>query len=186
MKIFIFSAFILAVFSSGISIAHIKKEEGWFYKYVRYNAASEKKLKQANVVQLFEKKHDGTTDSTVVLIHGTQIFNELVIAQSHQRPVVLKLFSPQSIDSLKVKSVYQDVAESLKNTASFVAMNILENHELFSQIMSLYQLNKVDLPLFLFYKDGQLYSPIHEPTPMVQGYLTKENLENFIKKKFAS
>ena len=36
MKIINFFAFIFLLFLSGISLAHVKKEEGLFYKYARH------------------------------------------------------------------------------------------------------------------------------------------------------
>lgn len=173
MKMWILLGSVFGCFLYGGLFGHLKKEEGLFYKYARHAVCSEKK-------PIFEKKNDGSTDSAVALIHGVQEFNQIVIARSHQKPVVVKFFSPQSIDSMKVCPIYQEVAETFKNKVSFVALNILEETETFSQVMLCYQLKKVDLPLFLFYKNGQFYPP------SLQGYLTKENLENFIRKTFES
>lgn len=161
--------------------AHVKKEEGWFYQYVRYIAA-ESAQKRAHE---FEKKQDGVTDSSVVLIHGNKAFNKFVVDRSYQQPVVVKFFSQQSVDSLKVRSVYQSVADSLAKEIAFAAVDIIENNDIFVQIMATCRLTQVAMPLFLFYKDGHLYAPHHEPSIMVQGYLTKENLESFIKNKFS-
>lgn len=160
--------------------AHVKKEEGLFYQYVRY-IARESTEKHACE---FEKKQDGVTDSAVVLIHGQQSFKKNVVAQSYQQPVVVKFFSQQSIDSCKVKPVFQDVADSLAKEIRFAAVDIIENNDLLVQVMADCRLNHVAMPLFLFYKDGHLYAPRHESSIMVQGYLTKENLESFIKNKF--
>jgi thiol-disulfide isomerase/thioredoxin len=160
--------------------AHLKKEEGWFYQYMRYVREERAKEHERD----FEKRQDGVSDSCVALVHGHKAFNRLVIAQSYQQPVVIKLFSPQSLDSIKIKSIYQEVAESLNNKVAFIAMDIIENNDIFVQIMAACRLTQVALPLFLFYKDGYLYTPHHELSPIVQGYLTKENLENFIKHKF--
>ncbi len=181
MKIIALFACAFSFFYSGTTVAHIKREEGWFYKYLRHLAAERVQQQQPT----HEKKQDGSTDSVVALVHGVQSFNRLVINQSHHLPVVVKFFSPQSPDSIKVKKNFQEVAEHFKHKVSFVAVDILENNDVFAQVTLIYRLGQIDLPLFLFYKDGQLHRPDHEPTPMIQGYFTQENLENFIQKKFS-
>ncbi len=181
MKIVLHFAVYGLLFSCGNLVAHLQKEEGLFYQYVRHALAEKSKKREHDV----EKKQDGVADSTVTLIHGQQAFNRLVIAQSYQQPVVIKLFSQQSIDSIKVRPVYQEVAELLGKEVGFTAMDIIENNDVFVQLMASCKLSQTALPLFLFYKEGHLYTPDHEPAPMVQGYLTKENLESFIKYKFA-
>ncbi len=180
MKIVGYLTVFSVLFCGGYLKAHVKKQEGLFYQQARHALKKKKKKRQQDV----EKTIDGQTKSAVALIHGLKSFNQLVIERSFQQPVVVKLFSQQSLDSIKVKPVYQAVAESLRKDVAFAAMDVIENNDVFVQLMAASNLSQVALPLFLFYKDGRLYTPSHEPSSMVQGYLTKENLESFIKHKF--
>lgn len=174
------SIFFVCIFLFGnVLWSHVPKPRRFFDVYVQTEA--EAKRKAALVV--FEKRNDNT-DSPVMLVHGANQFNKFVVLASHQHPVVVKLFSFQNPGSLMVKPVFQKVADFFRKNVFFAALDVLENHEILNQIMLFYKIKQVDLPVFLFYKDGALYSPAHEPVAMVQGYLNEENLKSFIEKKF--
>jgi thioredoxin-like negative regulator of GroEL len=164
---------------SSILWAHVPKPCRFFKTFVQTTDETKRKVEQS----VFEKR-DNNTDSPVILVHGADQFNKFVLLASHQQPVVVKLFSLQNPESLRIKPIFHKVADFFKKEVFFAALDVVENHEILNQIMLFYKLKSVDLPLFLFYKDGGLYAPAHAPAAMVQGYLNEENLKNFIKEKF--
>jgi hypothetical protein len=173
---FIFYVLLYPVFVS----SYIQKERGFFYNFMQRSAVEDTKKHQCN----FEKKQDGTSNSAISLIHSYEDFKCFIDVRSYQHPVVIKLFSEQNIDSIRVKNIYQEVAEYFGEKVAFAAVDIIKNNDVFIHIMAMCRLTSINLPLFLFFKEGYLHTPSHEPSPMIQGYLTKENLKNFIKHKF--
>ncbi|KKQ49317.1 MAG: hypothetical protein US69_C0007G0066 [candidate division TM6 bacterium GW2011_GWF2_38_10] len=160
--------------------AHIKKEQGFFYTYVNH-LVQEKKHKD---VPAYEPLVGSKDPSKVFIIEAQRHFDKMVIAQSFQRPVVVKLYAPQSIDCIKVLPIFQEVAKALYPHIACAAIDIITHNQLFVQLMTLSRVDSVALPLFMFFKDGQLYAPLHDPVLMVQGYVTKDNLIDHIRRKF--
>lgn len=129
--------------------------------------------------------------STVVSINGVAAFNRYVILASFKKPVIVKICSERSQESLKVKQSFQQASSAFLGKASFIACDIFdqindfsENYNVIMQVMGRENITQLSLPLFLFYKDGVLYRPEHLPAAMLHGFYTKENLEAFINRKF--
>jgi len=129
--------------------------------------------------------------STVVSINGVRAFNRNVILASFKKPVVVKICSEQSQESVKVKKGFQEAAGQFLGKVSFIACDVFdqfndfsENYNVIMQVMGRENITQLNLPLFLFYKDGVLYRPDHLPAAMLHGFYTKENLETFINRKF--
>jgi thiol-disulfide isomerase/thioredoxin len=133
----------------------------------------------------YEKRKNDNSESNVVIIDGFNQFQQIVINGSVQKPVVVKLFSSENVDSKKVAPVFQGVADTLGHSVLFVAINILadsgegasENNQLVFQVMVHYGLKRLDLPAFLFFKGAMLVPPTK------QGFDTEENLVAFVKNK---
>ena len=132
-----------------------------------------------------ENRENGRT-SRVQLVNGKDAFQYHVLDQSQKKPAVVKFFS-DSADSARVKDHFQETADVFGDKINFFAVDIAaqnngapENQDIVAQLMMLLGITKVDLPLFFFFKNGNLCSP----SPMLQGFYTKENLEAFIKNKF--
>ncbi len=123
---------------------------------------------------------DRLPESLVFNIQGIAQFTKLVVKNSYSKPVVLKIYSSKHQDSKKVAPVFQAVADEFKNQVIFAGLNIAENVEIFMQISMHYKLKKVDLPLFLFYKDGQLL------TPFLAGFQPQSYLSDYIQQRFFS
>lgn len=132
-----------------------------------------------------ENRENGR-ESRVQLVNGKDAFQRHVLDQSQKKPTVVKFFS-DSADSIRVKNHFQETADVFGDKINFFAVDIAaknndapENQDIVAQLMMLLGIVKVDLPLFFFFKNGNLCSP----SPMLQGFYTKENLEAFIKNKF--
>lgn len=146
---------------------------------------------RAGRVQL-EKRNDGSK-SRVVNINGRDAFQQAVIVASVQRPVVVFAYSDIDDASAKMRDVCQSVADTFKNKVRFVSMDlrakqhdVLENYQIIGQIMTIQNINRLGLPLVLFFKDGDLYAPEQEPAIMLQGFYSQEQLADFLDKKFFS
>lgn len=132
-----------------------------------------------NTAQLVaESLTDSVPESLVFNIQGMAQFTKLVVKNSYSKPVVLKIYSPMSQDSGKVAPVFQAVADEFKNQVIFAGLNVAQNMDIFMQISMFYKLKKVDLPLFLFYKDGQLLMPF------LAGFQPQNYLSGYIQRKF--
>lgn len=138
----------------------------------------------------FEKHPDGSK-TNVLSISGPEHFERYVIEPSMIKPVVVMMQSDLDSDNKSMREVFWHVAESLGDKVIFVSMKIfaqnegvLENYDILVELMKRYNITKLELPFFLFFKDGDLYAPTHEPSVVLQGVYTKENLESFIANKF--
>lgn len=125
-----------------------------------------------------ESVTDSVPESLVFNIQGMAQFTKLVVKNSYSKPVVLKIYSPMSQDSGKVAPVFQAVADEFKNQVIFAGLNVAQNMDIFMKISMFYKLKKVDLPLFLFYKDGQLLMPF------LAGFQPQDYLSGYIQRKF--
>ncbi len=124
---------------------------------------------------------DRLPESLVFNIQGMAQFTKLVVKNSYSKPVVLKIYSSMHQDSKRVAPVFQAVADEFKNQVIFAGLNVAQNMEIFMQISMFYKLKKVDLPLFLFYKDGQLLMPFlagFQPQSYLSGYIQQRFFTN--------
>ncbi len=145
---------------------------------------------QRTVQLIFEKRPDGAP-SEVLCVNGQDEFLQFVIAASTMKPVVVMVHSAMSMDAQKMKPIYQVVADTYKDQVIFVSMDLLaqhqgvsENYQLISHFMQQENVNRLELPVMFFVKDGGLYAPAHLPATMLQGFYTQENLSEFVKNKF--
>ncbi|MFH1253799.1 MAG: thioredoxin family protein [bacterium] len=198
MKVLGFSFLFFLMFSYLLSYVE-PDQGGLFTKIVRSGGAGQEKSQVAyepreqiehqscdinknspdNTDQLVaESVTDMTPESLVFNIQGMAQFTKLVVKNSYSKPVVLKIYSPMSQDSGKVAPVFQAVADEFKNQVIFAGLNVAQNMDIFMQISMFYKLKKVDLPLFLFYKDGQLLMPF------LAGFQPQNYLSGYIQRKF--
>ncbi|MFA6527550.1 MAG: hypothetical protein WCT20_03955, partial [Candidatus Babeliales bacterium] len=129
----------------------------------------------------------GKAVGSVLRINGLKAFNEYVVRRSSRLPVALKICSDQNEDSKKELTEFQAVAGSFDGRLSCVALDLFafhENYQIVSQLMMQENILKLELPLFMFFKDGALYRTDTVPVAILQGFHTRENLEQFITKKF--
>lgn len=138
----------------------------------------------------FEKRPDGSK-TNVLSISGPEHFEQYVIEPSLVKPVVVMMQSDLDSDNKSMKEVFQAIADTFADRVICVSMKIfaqnegvLENYDILVGLMKRYNITKLELPFFLFFKDGDLYAPTQEPSVMLQGVYTKENLEAFINNKF--
>ncbi|MBX9831317.1 hypothetical protein K2X40_05140 [Candidatus Babeliales bacterium] len=136
----------------------------------------------------FEKKPD-KSDSAVVAIEGLQAYQAEVLKASLEQPVVLKIYSNKSSESKKMIPVFQKVAEKFNSRVKFASMDLLseqdtnkENYHIVFNLMAMLHIRQMNMPVFVFFFKGNL----HLPAPIIQGFLTEENLEDQIKTRFFS
>jgi hypothetical protein len=139
---------------------------------------------------VYEKRSDGTI-SNVLYLNGRDAFLQYVLSSSYQKPVVVMVQSAVSLDSKKMKEVFHAVADEYKDAVVFVTIDLLarhdglnQNYEIISSIMNSQNVNRIELPVMLFFKNAQLYTPQHLPTAILQGFYTKENLIKFVHDKY--
>lgn len=149
-------------------------ESGLFYKF------SEKNGGIPRLQVEFELKSGTSQDSLVFNIQNMEQFTRLVLKNSQFKPVVLKIYSPSNPDSEKVLTIFQAVAEKFKNSVVFAGLNVEQNKAMYMQISMFCRLKNVDLPLFMFYKNGQ---PI---MPFLVGYQPESGLYGYIQRLFSS
>ena len=117
-------------------------------------------------------------ESLVFNIQGMAQFTKLVVKNSYSKPVVLKVYSPISQDTCKLTPVFQAVADEFKNQVIFAGLDVSQNMDIFMQISMFYRLKQVELPLFLFYQNGQLLMPF------LAGFQPQDYLSGHIQKRF--
>jgi len=142
--------------------------------------------------KIYEKKSNGQK-SNVMLINGLVQFNKQVIEASRFKPVVVKIHSIHSSDSQKIREPFQETAEKFKNMVSFVALDLFkqhadkqENYHLVGSLMASMKIYRIDLPVILFFRNGNLYSPLHASGAMLQGFYNRDDLSAVIQEKFFS
>lgn len=139
---------------------------------------------------VFEKRSDGLA-SHVISVCGSEEFDHFVIETSLYQPVVVMVHADVNPKKHTMSTIVQDLADTFKDQVLFVSMwlfaqqnNEPGNYQIIGSLLQNYNIANVEMPLILFFKDGQLYTPEHEPSIILQGVYTKENLEVFIKNKF--
>lgn len=147
-------------------------------------------LKHKKPLLVYEKRSDGTA-SKVLYINGRDAFLQYVLDMSWRKPVVVLVHSAVSLDSKKMKDVFNSSADEYKDAVVFVSIDLLavcndknENYEIVSHVMNSQNVNRIELPVILFFKDARLYTPQHLPTAILQGFYTQENLVKFVHDKY--
>lgn len=171
--IFALSIFVFFLIFSYLFCYVEPDQGGLFTKIIRSCTAGQEKSQVT-----YELREQGATESLVFNIQGMVQFTNLVVKNSYSKPVVLKIYSPMSQDTDKVTSVFQAVADEFKNQVIFAGLNVSQNMDIFMQISMFYKLKKVDLPLFLFYKDGQIWMPF------LAGFQPQSYLSDCIQQRF--
>lgn len=134
----------------------------------------------------------GTTTSgagTILKINGLQAFTQYVLQRSINVPVVLNVCSEHSKDGKKIDTVFREVAAAFDGKVSCVMLDLFAFHENFlvvNQLMMQENILKLELPLFMFFKNGNLYRTDAQPAAILQGFYTQENLGEIITKTFFS
>ena len=147
---------------------------GIFDKIARSNGAGPEIVRV-----VFEPRGDRPPEDSLVFdIRGMEQFTKLVVKNSYSRLVILKLYSSVSPDSIKETSMFQSVADEFKHQAIFAGLNAIQNMDIVKQIAMFCRLEKIDLPLFLFYKDGQLMMPF------LAGFQPQDALSSYIQNRF--
>lgn len=132
----------------------------------------------------YENRDDGTP-SGVVIVNGITAFNEVVLKGSVLKPVVVKIHSVKSTDSARSLPLFQEIAGECADKAVCVAMDLFathkeqpENYQVILHIMAKFGINRLQLPTYLFYKNGKL----EDAQPVVYGFQTKEQLASLLKR----
>jgi hypothetical protein len=163
------------------SRAHVEPKKMLFYANKKQHQASGVAQQGKKNIVSYESRENGNP-SKVVSIQGLPAFKQIVLLHSFTKPVIVKVHAIASVESQKVKPHFQDVADSLGQKVSCIAMNLLEggeqNKAIVAHLLSKCGVHRVDLPLFLFFKNGQLQLPVR------QGFHNKENLTSLIQKEF--
>lgn len=168
--------------------AHLEPQAMLFYTSKKMKEAQRTVINDRASVPIhssvYYEQRDAGGLSKVVTIGGLHAFKQAVLMGSFARPVVLKVYAAQSKESGEVKPHFQDVADQFDQKVSCVAINLLdhgtENRAIVAHLLAKCGIHRVDLPLFLFFKNGQLQLPVR------QGFHTKENLALLITQQFFS
>ena len=171
--IFALSIFVFFLMFSYLFCYVEPDQGGLFTKIVQSGLVGQEKSQVT-----YELREQGATESLVFNINGMVQFTKLVVKNSYSKPVVLKIYSPVSQDTSKVTPVFQAVADEFKNQVIFAGLNVSQNMDIFMQISMFYRLKQVELPLFLFYKDGQILMPF------LAGFQPQNYLSGYIQRKF--
>ena len=135
-------------------------------------------------VVTYEKGQNGLP-SSVIAVNGLYAFNEVVLKGSLVKPVVIKIHSLKSTDSVKSLDLFQDVAQEFLDAITCSEMDLFgthngqpENYQIILSIMAQFGVNKLQLPTYLFYKNGKQLAEM----PVAYGFHTKNQLVSLIKK----
>lgn len=166
--------------------AYQPTEPGLFGVFINPSEQQRKPLP----VAMYEKSLHGS-DSAVLIVNGASSFAKHVISESFCRPVVVKVHSIHSKDSLVLRPVFQHVATQYKNTVSCVSIDLFqqcagsqENYRLIVALMNKLGITKIDLPVVMFFKNGSLYCPAHMQCPILVGSCSADFLAQQIEKKY--
>lgn len=185
MKIKNTAYFLLGIMLSiGTIRAHVEPKKMLFYtrkKLELTGALAQQKVQIAPTV--YEQRSNGGP-SKVLNVCGLAAFKQAVLLSSFTKPVVVKVHAVASVESGKVKPHFQDVADLFDQKVACVSINLLEqgmeNRAIVAHLLAKCGVHRVDLPLFLFFRNGQLQLPVR------QGFHTKDNLASLIQKEFFS
>ena len=120
-----------------------------------------------------EKRIDGSL-SKVLKINGTSQFVEKVVR--NRKPVIVKIIHGEGSES--ITKVYQDLAEKFRKEINFISINMKRNSQLISSMMLKLGIQQAKLPIFMFFKNGQLL------LPLFSGFNDKNKFSDIISKKF--
>jgi anaerobic glycerol-3-phosphate dehydrogenase len=167
--------------------AYQPQEHGLFYTHSGLIGSA---YKQIGEIYVYEKRIDGT-NSNVLCVNGVTQFHDYVLKASLKNPIIVKVQDSLSVDAPKTTSLFQELADNL-NQLNFVSVDIIaecngqpENSQILANIMQEEHCSRLDLPIFLFFKDGKLYKTEKIQTGILQGFYTKENLTHTLKSLFS-
>jgi hypothetical protein len=120
-------------------------------------------------VIIYQEKEDGK-ESNVEVIIGKQNFVSRVLQSS--TPAVVTIGTKSGEFTEKLSAICQELADDikLKSQIRFGYMDITKNTDIISSIGSKLKLKKIELPLVLFIKNGQIILPI------ISGFISKPDL----------
>ena len=144
------------------------------------------KPEQEQQVSLSFEKGSDDKESDVLVINGVSQFYQGVIQHSKTKPVIVKICASNSQDSNKIKPIFQDTAKKMKDSVTFVAMDLFdrneenpENYQIVIKLMLAAGVSRLALPTLLFFRDGRLV----KPDPVTQGFLPMDELAKTIEVK---
>lgn len=114
-------------------------------------------------------------NSKVVMIKDMRQFSSEVV--NNQKPVVVKIFSNKSANS-QMKPVYQSLADQIGDVVSFAAINLDMSHQIKLMLQKILGFDEAQLPLIIFFKNGQMI------LPAFSGTVNKQNLFKLVKSRF--
>jgi|GEM_PF-4997522 len=119
---------------------------------------------------------DNNKASNVVVSNGPDAFHSIVLNYSMEQLVIIKFHKNDDVENIKT---YQKIADSFKNQALLVSINIEANpmnKDLLTEVENSLGLKQdMELPIYLFCKDRKLLMPIRH------GSYSQEVLETIIK-----
>lgn len=131
----------------------------------------------------FEKKdssEDNKVDSIVFDIKNSGQFKLFILKNSMYKPVALKIYKSDQVNTQEgeLVKVFQDVAEVFSSGMVFAGLDLSKNNGKFSDTLNL---KDEDLPLIIFFKDGQPQVPFISANQH-KNYLVKLIEARFFKK----
>lgn len=140
---------------------------------------------------VFDQRDDGSA-SLVVSVNGVKDFKRSVVVPSFQKPVVTMVYSGVVAQEAQMKKLFQDVAQRFGSDVAFVSLNMLakqgsssENYLIIANLMAQENIQRVTLPLFLCFRNGQLMIGQDKQTAFLQGTASFDDLVGFIEQKSA-
>ncbi|MFH1644515.1 MAG: hypothetical protein ABIA74_05060 [bacterium] len=135
----------------------------------------EKYLVSAGLGNLSHENNSFGYESNVVFIKDLPQFAAQVV--NNPRPVIVKIISNKTLNS-EMKPVYQSLADQLSDVIFFGAINTDLSHQLKLMLQKILGFDEAQLPLIVFFKNGQMI------LPAFSGTATKENLFKLITTRF--
>lgn len=161
-------AFVLSsLFVVSMTFAHVK-QEGMFPVMTAYAMITAKSASvpapvvstpglapspvSGNNVVAFEQRASGQ-NSNVQVVNGSKAFGKMVADCSCKAPVIVKVYTAVSTQSLAVKDSFQKVADQFSPRCTFAAMDmaLTENQQIIIKLINRLNIGQVDLPLFFFF-----------------------------------
>jgi thiol-disulfide isomerase/thioredoxin len=160
---------------------HIRKQTSLF------NEFAQGQMDQKTPLVCFEKRIN-KLDSQVFSISSAEQFSTIVLQNSFHKPVIFVLYASGDKGSQEIRPIILSLADMYDQKVLFALLNVTKNTNLFLQILMAHNLVKFDsplhaktafqLPLIIFYKNGD---PL---LPLLQGFQQQKYLSWVINQKF--
>lgn len=146
----------------------------FFFKIFSYQM-QEKYIVSGGLNILPHENNNKGLRSDVALIKDSDQFIAQVV--NNPKPVIIKIFS-NTTENTPMKTVYQSLANKIGDVVFFASINTDLSHQLKTMLQNILGFDEKQLPLIIFFKEGQMI------LPAFSGRVSEQNLFKLVRSRF--